>query len=133
MEHFIMLTQLSMLLALISTSVFLQLNKLEFLETSRIWNQEHFLEWLIQSIQIISHCLVKRLVKTYNSNYFVFLGPGTGLGHNSIVFVLECQVEYVADAIVKIVNLGAKSMVLKEEALKKYDDFFTKHMKGFLQ
>ena len=77
--------------------------------------------------------MVKRLVKTYNSNYFVFLGPGTGLGHNSIVFVLECQVEYVADAIVKIVNSGAKSMVLKEEALKKYDDFFTKHMKGFLQ
>jgi len=63
-------------------------------------------------------------------NAFVLLGPGTGLGHNSIIFMIECQVNYAADAIVKMINTGAQSMSLKPEVLKNYSEFASRHMKG---
>ena len=34
-------------------------------------------------------------------NLFFLLGPNTGLGHNSVVFMIESQIRYVADAIAK--------------------------------
>jgi len=32
-------------------------------------------------------------------NLFLLVGPSTGLGHNSIIFMIECQVRYVVQAI----------------------------------
>ena len=32
-------------------------------------------------------------------NLFFLLGPNTGLGHNSVVFMIESQIHYVAEAI----------------------------------
>ena len=61
---------------------------------------------------------------------FCFPGPGTGLGHNSIIFMIECQVNYTADAIVKLLQAGAKSMSVRPEILKNYVDFAQQNMKG---
>ena len=35
-------------------------------------------------------------------NYFLLLGPNTGLGHNSVIFMIESQVDYVMSAIEKL-------------------------------
>jgi hypothetical protein len=32
-------------------------------------------------------------------NLFMLLGPNTGLGHTSVVFMIEAQIDYVADAL----------------------------------
>ncbi len=32
-------------------------------------------------------------------NLFLLVGPNTGLGHNSIIFMIECQVDYVVQAL----------------------------------
>lgn len=32
-------------------------------------------------------------------NLFTIIGPNTGLGHNSIIFMIECQVRYIASAL----------------------------------
>ena len=32
-------------------------------------------------------------------NLFFLVGPNTGLGHNSIVFMIESQIAYIADAL----------------------------------
>jgi cation diffusion facilitator CzcD-associated flavoprotein CzcO len=32
-------------------------------------------------------------------NLFLLLGPNTGLGHNSVVFMIECQITYLLDAL----------------------------------
>ena len=78
---------------------------------------------------------------------FCFPGPGTGLGHNSIIFMIECQVNYnnlvwrsldypwcqvnyIVDAVAKMVDTGARSMVLKPETLRNYKDFAVEAMKG---
>ena len=35
-------------------------------------------------------------------NLFFLLGPNTGLGHNSVVFMIESQIRYVAQAIAAV-------------------------------
>jgi len=32
-------------------------------------------------------------------NYFLIMGPNSGLGHNSILFMIECQVRYIRDCL----------------------------------
>jgi len=66
----------------------------------------------------------------HHPNFFLLLGPGTGLGHNSIIYMIECQADYACDAIKKMVNAGAKSMALKPEVLMNYDEFVQKNMEG---
>jgi len=43
-------------------------------------------------------------------NLFFLLGPNTGLGHNSVVFMIESQIRYVADAIKTCDKLGAQAL-----------------------
>jgi len=63
-------------------------------------------------------------------NFFLLLGPGTGLGHNTIIYMIECQADYACDGIVQMINSGAKSMALKPEVLKNYEEFVQENMKG---
>ncbi len=45
-------------------------------------------------------------------NFFYLVGPGSGLGHNSIIYVTECQVNYNLDCIRKLLaaNKADKSV-----------------------
>ncbi|HEX6229504.1 MAG TPA: NAD(P)/FAD-dependent oxidoreductase [Solirubrobacterales bacterium] len=49
-------------------------------------------------------------------NYFMLLGPNTGLGHNSIVFIIESQLAYVMDALSKMDARGAAIFDTRQEA-----------------
>ena len=44
--------------------------------------------------------------------------------------MIECQANYACDGIAKMVKFGAKSMVVKPEVLKNYDEFVQENMKG---
>jgi len=63
-------------------------------------------------------------------NFFILHGPGTGLGHNSVIFMIECQATYSAEAIATIMETGAKSVTLKKEVMRNYEDFVSSNMKG---
>ena len=41
-------------------------------------------------------------------NLFLLVGPNTGLGHNSIVFMIESQINYVVDALRTMRRRGAR-------------------------
>ncbi len=43
-------------------------------------------------------------------NLFLLLGPNTGLGHTSVVFMIEQQVRYVAQAIAAVDTYGAQAL-----------------------
>ena len=43
-------------------------------------------------------------------NLFFLLGPNTGLGHNSVVFMIEAQIRYVAQAIAAVDKSGAQAV-----------------------
>ncbi|MBJ8344448.1 NAD(P)/FAD-dependent oxidoreductase [Antrihabitans sp. YC2-6] len=47
-------------------------------------------------------------------NLFFLLGPNTGLGHNSVVFMIECQIKYVLQAIRLTSERQADALTVRE-------------------
>jgi cation diffusion facilitator CzcD-associated flavoprotein CzcO len=54
-------------------------------------------------------------------NMFLLVGPNTGLGHSSMVHMIESQVAYVLDALRAIRERGAASAVVRAEAVEHYN------------
>ncbi len=50
-------------------------------------------------------------------NLFVLTGPNTGLGHNSMVFMIESQLNYVMGAVDRIVNGEVAELDVRPDAL----------------
>lgn len=61
-------------------------------------------------------------------NFFMLYGPNTNLGHNSIIFMIECQVTYILDCIKKLGAQNATSMTLKQSSMNDYADFLKARM-----
>jgi cation diffusion facilitator CzcD-associated flavoprotein CzcO len=55
-------------------------------------------------------------------NLFLLVGPNVGLGHNSIVFMIEAQINYVLGALDQMRSRGAGSVEVRADALKAYND-----------
>ncbi|MFV0495962.1 flavin-containing monooxygenase [Mycobacterium sp.] len=55
-------------------------------------------------------------------NLFFLLGPNTGLGHNSVVFMIESQIRYVAEAIAICDKRGAAALAPTREAQDRFND-----------
>ncbi|GAA4842178.1 NAD(P)/FAD-dependent oxidoreductase [Actinomycetospora corticicola] len=54
-------------------------------------------------------------------NLFFLLGPNTGLGHNSVVFMIECQARYVAQAISAVHGYGCSGLDVRAEVMQRSD------------
>ncbi len=54
-------------------------------------------------------------------NSFLLLGPNTGLGHSSMIFMMESQFNYVLSAIQTMRERGAKLVDLKPEIAAEYN------------
>ncbi len=53
-------------------------------------------------------------------NFFLLLGPNTGLGHNSVVLMIEAQIAYVMSCLRLLHRRGARAMDLKPERLRAF-------------
>jgi len=54
-------------------------------------------------------------------NFFVMYGPNTNLGHNSILFMLECQGGYIVDCVRKLRDRGLRWLELREDAMSAWE------------
>jgi cation diffusion facilitator CzcD-associated flavoprotein CzcO len=63
-------------------------------------------------------------------NLFLLVGPNTGLGHSSMIFMIESQVAYVLDAIRTMRARGLKLVDLKPEAQQSYNARIQKRLEG---
>lgn len=54
-------------------------------------------------------------------NFFMLYGPNTGLGHNSMVFMIEAQADYVLRALTHMRERGIGSIDVKPEVESRYD------------
>jgi cation diffusion facilitator CzcD-associated flavoprotein CzcO len=54
-------------------------------------------------------------------NLFFLLGPNTGLGHNSVVFMVESQTRYVAEAIELVERSQAAALVTRPEVQERFN------------
>jgi cation diffusion facilitator CzcD-associated flavoprotein CzcO len=55
-------------------------------------------------------------------NFFILMGPNTGLGHNSMVFMIESQVHYVMQALKTMKEHGLKTLDVKPQAQQQFID-----------
>jgi cation diffusion facilitator CzcD-associated flavoprotein CzcO len=63
-------------------------------------------------------------------NLFLLVGPNTGLGHTSMVFMIESQVAYVLDALAHMESTAAASLEVREDAVAAYNDDLQRRLAG---
>jgi cation diffusion facilitator CzcD-associated flavoprotein CzcO len=54
-------------------------------------------------------------------NFFMLYGPNTNLGHNTIIFMLECQIAYILGALRTLEADGLASLDVRPEVLDAFD------------
>ena len=54
-------------------------------------------------------------------NFFTMYGPNTNLGHNSILFMIECQASYIVQAIERLAEQDLAWLDVRPEAMAAYD------------
>ena len=63
-------------------------------------------------------------------NLFWLLGPNTGLGHNSVVFMIEAQIAYVMDALRTMEERGLHAVEPRRDAQTAYNEELQRRMEG---
>ncbi|HZH33143.1 MAG TPA: NAD(P)/FAD-dependent oxidoreductase [Pyrinomonadaceae bacterium] len=63
-------------------------------------------------------------------NLFILLGPNTGLGHNSVVYMIEAQIEHVMAALRHMRREGACAIEPRAEAQSKFVAEIQRRMQG---
>lgn len=62
-------------------------------------------------------------------NLFLLVGPNTGLGHSSILFMIEAQVDYVMKCLERMQARGARVMVVRREAQHRWNARLQRRMR----
>jgi cation diffusion facilitator CzcD-associated flavoprotein CzcO len=61
-------------------------------------------------------------------NYFILLGPNTGIGHNSIIAMIEIQVQHVLDCL-KALGSGRRAIEVRAAAQARFVERIRNRMK----
>lgn len=54
-------------------------------------------------------------------NFFLMYGPNTNLGHNSILFMIECQTAYILSALRRLIEGDLAWIDLRQDAMDEYN------------
>lgn len=63
-------------------------------------------------------------------NFFMLYGPNTNLGHNSIIFMVERQVDYTLACIEKLLTHQLSSLSVNETSMRDYNQYMEKELEG---
>ncbi|MCE2679016.1 MAG: NAD(P)/FAD-dependent oxidoreductase [Burkholderiales bacterium] len=63
-------------------------------------------------------------------NMFFIIGPNTGLGHSSIIFMIESQVSYIIGALRDMKKDKLKSMDVRSDVMTRYNEKLQEKIKG---
>jgi cation diffusion facilitator CzcD-associated flavoprotein CzcO len=63
-------------------------------------------------------------------NAFLLAGPNTGIGHTSLVYLLECQIAYVVDALAQMERRGLEAVEVRREVCDGYNAELQERSKG---
>ncbi len=63
-------------------------------------------------------------------NFFMMYGPNTNLGHNSIIFMIECQTEYIMDCIRKAAAAKLRWIDVRPEIQRFFNNTIQKTLQG---
>ncbi len=65
-------------------------------------------------------------------NLFLMYGPNTHLGHNSIVFMIECQARYIVDAIRTLHRHELRALDVRDEVQRKFNERLSNRLAGMV-
>jgi cation diffusion facilitator CzcD-associated flavoprotein CzcO len=63
-------------------------------------------------------------------NFFLLLGPNTGLGHSSMVYMIESQLAHVMDALQALDVSGSETVEVREEVVAGYNETIDEQIQG---
>ncbi len=63
-------------------------------------------------------------------NLFMLVGPNTGLGHNSIVFMIESQLNYMMDCIGQLDRSGAYTFDVRPDVQRRFNEDLQRELQG---
>src|SRR5213076_2645998 len=63
-------------------------------------------------------------------NLFFLAGPNTGLGHNSMIFMIESQLRYVLDGLRRMERAGLGAVDPKCDVVERYNTELQERMQG---
>ncbi len=63
-------------------------------------------------------------------NFFLLLGPNTGLGHNSMVYMIESQLAHVMEALRAMDKGGADTVEVRQDVLDGYNAAIEQQLEG---
>ena len=63
-------------------------------------------------------------------NLFQLLGPNTVLAHNSVVFMIEAQVDYILQMMKLVSKSKSNAIVVKDETQNQYNDYVQHMLEG---
>jgi cation diffusion facilitator CzcD-associated flavoprotein CzcO len=63
-------------------------------------------------------------------NFFMMYGPNTNLGHNSIIFMIECQTRYILDCLERMRRDGIRWIDLRPEVMSAYNERLQRELAG---
>ncbi|MDP9139885.1 MAG: NAD(P)/FAD-dependent oxidoreductase, partial [Pseudomonadota bacterium] len=61
-------------------------------------------------------------------NLFMMLGPNTGIGHTSGIFVIESQINYIIDALKRLERSGKQTVEVRRDAENAYTQMIHSEM-----
>ncbi|HLY30475.1 MAG TPA: 4-hydroxyacetophenone monooxygenase, partial [Ktedonobacterales bacterium] len=63
-------------------------------------------------------------------NLFILIGPNTGLGHTSMILMIESQLAYILDALRTVRQRGVQAIDVRPEAQQAYNARLQQRMRG---
>jgi cation diffusion facilitator CzcD-associated flavoprotein CzcO len=63
-------------------------------------------------------------------NLFMITGPNTGLGHTSMIFMMESQFNYIVDAVEQMRTSGLSSVEVRGDVVRAYNQRLQSKLKG---
>jgi len=63
-------------------------------------------------------------------NLFFLVGPNTGLGHNSIIFMIEAQVRYIMSCLRLVARSQARSIEVRPQAQQRFNEWVQEKSSG---
>ncbi|WP_055591420.1 flavin-containing monooxygenase, partial [Peterkaempfera griseoplana] len=63
-------------------------------------------------------------------NFFMVIGPNTGLGNSSMILMIESQLNYIVDALTRIDALGVAALDPRPEAQRRWNDDVQRRMRS---
>jgi cation diffusion facilitator CzcD-associated flavoprotein CzcO len=62
-------------------------------------------------------------------NFFMMAGPNTGLGHNSMIYMIESQVQYISDCLRELRRRDARTMNLRPDVQQAFNARLQENMR----